>query len=108
MSHGLSPSPCWTSNAIAPTEDRLPIEGEEALAAAATSASADTTANRPNVLTTRTVLLCARHDPVGRSRFRRVAPDSEPELRGSPSVFRLTLMLTLRRVRLLGCASVRQ
>jgi hypothetical protein len=49
MSHGASPSPWWTLNAISPTAVRLAF-GAEAAAAPATSASVDMTATQSRKL----------------------------------------------------------
>src|SRR5438034_10749426 len=49
MSHGASPSPWWTLNAISPTAVRL-VFGAEAAAAPMTSASVDTTATKSRKL----------------------------------------------------------
>src|SRR6266487_4335342 len=49
MSHGASPSPWWTLNAISPAAVRL-VFGAEAAAAPATSASANMTATQSRTL----------------------------------------------------------
>src|SRR5207253_70246 len=59
MSHGASPSPWWTANAICLTAVRGAFAGEVA-AASATSASVDTTAtHRRKLPKLSTGLLCA-------------------------------------------------